>query len=189
MKKIFYLFCLLCFALRVQSSTLNFQVYPSAREVFHSSEQQDQYWLALGVHRKIEGIWQADKAQRLSGLLERTTLELPANHSAEKGFEFFKQQLEALNARELFHCKARDCGTSNSWANNHFKVIQLYGLDQYQFYSAYEIASANAKPVYVALYVVMRGNKRTYVQLEVLRANKQAEIYSSASSRRDKMGR
>ncbi len=183
MKKIFYLFCLLCLAAQVQSAALNLQAYPSAREVFHSSEQQDQYWLALGVYRKIEGIWQADKAQRLSGLLERTTFELPANHSAEKGFDFFKQQLDELNARELFHCKARDCGTSNSWANNHFKVIQLYGLDQYQFYSAYEIAAANEKPLYVALYAVMRGNKRTYVQLEILRANKKAEIDISASNK------
>lgn len=183
MKKIFYLFCLLCLATQVQAAELNLQAYPSAREVFHSSGQQDQYWLALGVYRKIEGIWQADKAQRLSGLLERTTFELPANHSAEKGFDFFKQQLEKLNARELFHCKARDCGTSNSWANNHFKVIQLYGLDQYQFYSAYEIIDANEKPLYVALYAVMRGNKRTYVQLEILRANKKAEIDISASSK------
>lgn len=183
MKKIFYLFGLLCFAFDVQSATLNLQTYPNAREVFHSSEQQDQYWLALGVYRKIEGIWQADKAQRLSGLLERTTFELPASHSAEKGFDFFKQQLVGLNARELFHCKARDCGTSNSWANNHFKVIQLYGLDQYQFYSAYEIAGTNEKALYVALYAVMRGNKRTYVQLEILRTNKKIEIDISASSK------
>lgn len=181
MKKIFYLFSLLCFASQVQSAALNLQAYPSAREIFHSEGQADSFLLALGAYKKVDSSWQVDRSQHLGGLLERTTFELPADHNAEAGFSFFKSQLDKYNLRELFHCKARDCGTSNSWANNHFKIIQLYGLDQYQFYGAYEITNADEKPFYVVLYAVMRGNKRAYVQLEVLHVNKVNEFGVASS--------
>lgn len=168
MRKILFWLSLFYWLPTAQAATLTLQAYPNARQVFYTAPHPEDYWLALGVYKKIEGRWQADKSQQLSGLLERTTFELPANNSADNGFSFFKKQLDEHKARELFYCKARDCGTSNSWANNHFKIIQLYGLDQYQFYGAYEITDATNKRFYVALYSVMRGNKRTYVQLDIL---------------------
>jgi outer membrane protein OmpA-like peptidoglycan-associated protein len=172
MKKILFLFSVLCFAVQAQSAALNVQAYPNARTVFHSESQENRFLLALGPYKKADSSWQVDRSQYLSGMLERTTFELPADSSAEAGFNFFKSQLDKYNLRELFHCKARDCGTSNSWANNHFKIIQLYGLDQHQLYGAYEITNADDKPFYAVLYAVMRGNKRAYVQLDVLHANK-----------------
>ena len=181
MIKTLYLFGLLCFASQVQSAALNLQTYPNAREVFHSEGQEDSFLLALGSYKKVDSNWQVDRSQHLSGMLERTTFELPADHHAENGFSFFKSQLDKYNLRELFYCKARDCGTSNSWANNHFKVIQLYGLDQYQLYGAYEITNADEKPFYVVLYAVMRGNKRAYVQLDILHVTKVNEFGVASS--------
>lgn len=165
----------------LQAADLKLQNYPDAREVFHSSAEDNDYLLALGAYKKVDGNWLVDRSQRLSGALERATLELPADHNAEQGFTFYKEQLDKYNLRELFHCKARDCGTSNSWANNHFKIIQLYGLDQYQFYGAYEITNADEKPFYVVIYSVIRGNKRAYVQLEVLHLNKVNEFGVASS--------
>ena len=165
----------------MQATELKLQIYPNAREVFHSHEMDGDYVLALGSYKKVDSNWLVDRSQRLSGELDRTTLELPADHNAEDGFRFYKDQLNRLNLRELFHCKARDCGTSNSWANIHFKIIQLYGLDQYQFYAAYEITNADENPFYVVLYSVMRGNKRAYVQVEILHVNK-ADEFGVASS-------
>jgi len=181
MKRIFSVFCLLCVSLHVQSAALNLQGYPDARTVFHSEGQEDRFLLALGAYKKVDSSWQVNRSQQLSGMLERTTFELPADHNAEAGFSFFKSQLDKYNLRELFHCKARDCGTSNSWANNHFKIIQLYGLDQHQFYGAYEITNADEKPFYVVLYAVVRGNKRAYVQLDVLHVNKVNEFGVASS--------
>lgn len=155
----------------LQAAELKLQSYPGAHEVFQSEQEATDYLLALGSYKKVDSNWLVDRSQRLSGSLKRITLELPTDHNAEQGFTFYKEQLDKYNLRELFYCKARDCGTSNSWANNHFKIIQLYGLDQYQFYSAYEITNADEKPFYVALYAVTRGNKRAYVQLDVLHAN------------------
>lgn len=171
----------ICLVSSAKAADIKLQPYPGAREVFHSKTQDDDYLLALGAYKKVNDMWQADRSQRLSGELERTTLELPADHNAEDGFKFYKEQLEKYNLRELFHCRARDCGTSNSWANNHFKIIQLYGLDQYQFYGAYEITNADEKPFYAVLYSVVRGNKRALVQLEILHANKVNEFGVASS--------
>jgi hypothetical protein len=160
---------------------LKVQQYPGAHEVFQSEQEDDDYLLALGSYKKVDGNWIVDRSQRLSGMVRRTTLELPSDHNAEQGFAFYKEQLDKYNLRELFYCKARDCGTSNSWANNHFKIIQLYGLDQYQFYGAYEITNADEKPFYVVLYAVIRGNKRAYVHLEILHVNKIDEFGVASS--------
>jgi hypothetical protein len=166
--KIFFWFSLFIISIQAYAAELKLQAYPNAREVFHSTFAESDFLLALGSYKKVESNWAASRSQHLNGSLERTTFELPSDHNAESGFTFFKDQLDKYNLRELFYCKARDCGTSNSWANNHFKIIQLYGLDQYQFYGAYEITNADERPFYVVLYAVMRGNKRAYVQVDIL---------------------
>ncbi len=181
MKKIIFIISFLLFSQSLFAADLKLQTYPNAREVSHTSTQDDDYLLALSAYKKVDNSWLVDRSQRLSGSLERTTFELPADHTADMGFVFFRDQLDKYNLRELFHCKARDCGTSNSWANNHFKIIQLYGMDQHQLYGAYEITNADEKPFYVVIYAVMRGNKRAYVQLEVLHLNKLNEFGVASS--------
>lgn len=160
---------------------LPLQNYHNARVIFQSSADTDDYVLALGSYRKIAGSWRADRRERLSGELARYTLELPQGHSADNGFDFYLDQLQNFNFRELFHCKSRDCGTSNSWANNHFKIQQLYGLDQFQQYGAYEVVTANAKPFYVSLYAVQRGNKRVVMQVDVLHIDKMIDLGIASS--------
>lgn len=156
----------------IHASELILENYASARVVFRSQQSVDEYRLALGSFRKTEGTWQPSRQQRLSGELAQLTLELPPNQSAEAGFQFYAEQLQQYNRRVLFSCRARDCGASNTWANNHFKIIQLYGLDQFQFYGAYEVMTESPTPYYVSIYAVQRGNKRVYVQLDILRSDK-----------------
>jgi len=163
------------------AADLPVQNYHNAQVMFHSAAETDDYVLALGSYKKIAGSWRVDRQQRLSGKLARYTLELPEGHSANNGFDFYLDQLQNFNFRELFHCKNRDCGTSNSWANNHFKIQQLYGLDQFQQYGAYEVTTADEKPFYVALYAVQRGNKRVYLQLDVLHVDKIIELGIASS--------
>lgn len=166
-----FLFGALCTA-PVRASELELKEYPGARVVFRAEENTEDYRLALGTFRKTDDAWQAERQRMLEGKLTRFTLELPANHSARAGFDFYLDQLKQLNRRELFSCSARDCGASNTWANNHFKIIQLYGLDQYQYYGAYEVMTDSATPFYVSLYAVRRGNKRVYVQVDILHSDR-----------------
>lgn len=165
----------------VFADELPLQNYHNARVMFQSSGETDDYVLALGSYKKISGSWRVDRQQRLSGELARYTLELPEGHSANNGFDFYLDQLQNFNFRELFHCNSRDCGTSNSWANNHFKIQQLYGLDQFQQYGAYEVTTADAKPFYVALYAVQRGNKRVVIQVDVLHVDEIIELGIASS--------
>lgn len=163
------------------AAELPVQNYHNARVIFESNGETDEYVLALGSYKKIAGSWRVDRQQRLSGKLARYTLELPEGHSANNGYDFYLDQLQNFNFRELFHCKSRDCGTSNSWANNHFKNQLLYGLDQFQQYGAYEVTTADEKQFYVALYTVQRGNKRVYLQLDVLHVDKIIELGIASS--------
>lgn len=153
------------------SPTLSLQNYPHARVVFNSQAYEDDYILALGSYKKTDGIWNVDRQERLSGQLTRMTLELPQTHNAEDGFQFYIKQLQNFNLRELYRCDARECGPSNSWANNHFKIIQLYGLDQNQHYAAFELTEEDRSPYYVSIYAVLRGNKRVYVQVDILHSD------------------
>lgn len=165
----------------LKADQLQLQPYHNAHIMFETHVQTDEYVLALGSYKKVAGAWRLDRQQRLSGDLDRYTLELPEGHSAENGFDFYLDQLQNFNFRELFHCKSRNCGTSNSWANNHFKILQLYGLDQFQFYGAYEVTTADDKPFYVSLYAIQRGNKRVYLQVDVLHIDKIIELGIASS--------
>ena len=181
---IFRLLAVLLFsavAASAMAAQLELQTYHNAKILFESKAQTDEYLFALGSYKKVAGAWRLDRQQRLSGSLERFTLELPESHSAKNGFDFYLDQLQNFNFRELFHCKSRDCGTSNSWANNHFKILQLYGLDQFQYYGAYEVTTAEDKPFYVAIYAVQRGNKRVYMQVDILHIDKLIELGIAAS--------
>lgn len=171
----------LCFASPIFSAELNLQNYANARVILESHGKVDEYLLALGSYKKIAGSWRVDRQQRLSGSLARYTLELPDGHSASNGFDFYLDQLRNYTTRELFHCKGRDCGTSNSWANNHFKNQLLYGLDQFQQYGAYEVITADETPFYAAIYSVQRGNKRVYLQLDLLHVDKVIELGIASS--------
>ena len=164
-----------------QAEDLNLKQYPDARVIYQTTAATHDYTLALSSYKKIAGNWQLDRSERLQGQLQRFTLELPSGHSAQNGFDFYLDQLRAYALHELYRCRARDCGTSNSWANNHFGIIQLYGLDQYQQYAAYEVRTASKAPYYLALYVVQRGNRRVYLQLDIVRAAQSLELGIASS--------
>jgi hypothetical protein len=181
MRSVVIILLLLAMAVSVQANELGLETYPGARVIYQTAEKTDDYTLALSSYKKIAGNWLIDRSQRLKGQLYKFTVELPVGHSLQNGFDFYVDQLNTHSIRELFYCKARDCGTSNSWANNHFKVQQLYGLDQYQQYAAYEVVSSTGKPVYVSLYAVRRGNKRVYLQVETLSVSQVLELGVASS--------
>lgn len=154
--------------------------YPGARLVFSSQADVSDYTLALGTYRKVGGMMRVEH-QRLAGKLTRKTYELPDNHSAAQGFDYFLRQLASHPLRELYRCSGRECGQSNHWANDHFGILQLYGLDQYQYYGAFELVGRDNLGVYVTLYSVLRGNRRVFVHVEVLETG-DSESYRVAST-------
>lgn len=148
---------------------IDWQLHPQAKVLYESIDEPVlEYILALDKYRKTANRWSPKTFKRLKGDLTRYTLELPRDYTSEQVFAFYREQLPK-SASELFFCQKRQCADSNNWANDHFKVKQLYGQDASQRYGAYEIKQEQAVS-YVTIYSVRRGNRRLYVQIEVLTA-------------------
>lgn len=152
--------------------------YPQATEVIQSSVATDDYLLTLGALKKVNGQWRSDREERIGGQLSRNTFELDAGHDVGEVFEYYRRQLIQMGAREIFLCHARACGSSNSWANNRFGIKLLYGLDQHQHYSVFSVETT-AGNEYIALYGVLRGNKRSYVHVDSIKSRVSLELFSS----------
>lgn len=164
-----WLVCVLASAAqaRTVADPLPLETFPGARTLLDQRQAHADYTLALGLFRRSEAQWQTERERRLSGTVVRQTLELPSGFSPTDGMEFYRQQLQGFSSRLLFSCSARECGSSSRWANQHFGVIQLHGLEQYQHYAVYEISRAQ-RVYYVTLYSVQRGNRRVYMQVDVV---------------------
>lgn len=148
-----------------------FILHPQATVFEQTTYPEKNYIIALDKYRKVDNRWVPRKWQRQSGQLQRYTLEMPRDYVEEDVFKYYDDQLPN-NAQLLFGCDGRRCGESNNWANDHFGIKQLYGTDTSQYYRAYQIPSQTLgqtpADVYVTLYTVRRGNRRLYVQLDVL---------------------
>lgn len=140
-----------------------FDVFPQAQEVSNQQRKDPDYRLMLGGIVKINGLVRSDREQRLNAGLVRTTWQLPAGYSPEDGFNFYRKQLLDRQANVLFECAGRQCGPSSLWANEVFGQARLYGVDNSQWYAAFELERGH-----VALYAVRRGNGRVYVHMDLL---------------------
>ncbi len=95
------------------------------------------YRLALDTLRNINGQWRSTQEQALTGKRTREVFEFARGADLVDSAGHYQLQLQQLGAAPLFACVAHKCGSSASWANEFFADRRLYGLDQYQRYSAY----------------------------------------------------
>ncbi len=142
--------------------------FPGATIVQYEAQPAGNYRLALGRLQRVNGRVTAGREERLQGELTRITYQIPQGFS---GDEVFAHYLGAISGQtqELFRCQGRACGSSNFWANDILGNRILYGPEQEQFYVA--LSSSNAageSDRYLVLYVITRGNRSVYAQLDVL---------------------
>ena len=137
--------------------------FPQAWIVKFNAAKVPEYRLASGPMKKLEGVIAPESIILSRGFLTRVTYRVPDSHKPEEVFNFYLKKLQALDATILFQCRSRQCGSSNQWANNYFKVSELYGVDRSQSF-----LSAKLHDQQVALYAVKRGNRRVYVHLDIL---------------------
>jgi len=142
---------------------LGLDIFPLSQEISSLERKEPDYRLMLGGIIKINGLVRSDREQRLNAGLMRTTWQLPSGYSPEDGFNFFRKQLLDRQANVLFECAGRQCGPSSLWANEVFGQARLYGVDNSQWYAAFELEQGH-----VALYAVRRGNGRVYVHMDLL---------------------
>jgi outer membrane protein OmpA-like peptidoglycan-associated protein len=145
-------------------------VFPDARVIFEFEKKEGPYSLALGPLQKVNNQWRAERERRVQGEVERRTLEMPERYSVEEVQDQLHDALRRRGARPLYTCQGLDCGSSNAWANIYFDIKQLYGLDQHQYYGVWELKTEEGDLYYLVTYVVQRGNRRIYAQLDQIRA-------------------
>ena len=143
--------------------------YSHSRVVNESRASVDDHRVALGAMKKVRGVWAPEMEQRADGELWRSTQEIAEGHSAVEVFQFYNKRMQSLDARALYVCHDRECGASNSWANDLFKIKELYGLDGDQHYAAYEMLDEDQHLNFVTFYTVTRGNQRVFAQVELLK--------------------
>ncbi len=146
-----------------------YAAYEEGREVFFSVVNKN-YRLALDDIKKINGEWVSDREERIRSKVYRRTIELPASTKIADAIfrvdSFFSDQ----NGRRLYSCEKMDCGSSNARANNWFGIKLLYGMEQSQYYRVWEVAPRvdSDNSYFVVVYGVQRGNRRAYLQIDVL---------------------
>lgn len=142
--------------------------FPGAEIVDYRTPGISNYRLALGRMQRVNGRVSAGREERVRGELTRITYRIPDGYSAADVFSHFSQQMLAAGP-ELFRCAGRGCGSSNFWANDVFENRILYGPEIEQFYLASGVGSDEQHiHAYLALYVITRGNRSVYAQLDVL---------------------
>lgn len=148
-----------------------FERYPRSKIDDYSEGDTDDYLIALGAPKTVNGVMVLENSSRLSGYLTRLTYRAPDGDSSELLFEHFRQQLASQPHRLLYECHARQCGSSNNWANRILGISKLYGPRSYQHYLAAELETDKGQ-LLVVLYAIQRGNKRVYSQLDILEPDK-----------------
>lgn len=148
--------------------------YPLSVIVKYDVQITPEYNLALGRIKKINGVVTPDKHMSLAGKLTRITYQIPAGHQTDEVMRFLQPYIQK-NAEVLFACDARDCGSSNDWANQQFGIATLYGLDREQAYMALKFNDAS----YAAIYLVQRGNRKVYLQVDLIQSKVRQDIETS----------
>lgn len=142
-------------------------ILDGARKMLEAQQDDGNYRLVTGSIKKVNNQWRAEKQQNLTGRVTRETYELQSSvtfsHAKRKMLDYF---VGRQGYRRVFTCDGLDCGSSSGWANEFLNVKQLFGLDNYQNYSVWEMTGQ--RKGYVVLYLVQRGNKRIYLQRDVI---------------------
>lgn len=141
--------------------------FPDQRVLYTAHNKNIAYRLTLSPLKKVNSEWVSDNERLIVGALQRKTLEIGRPFNLDNAWLYIRQQFDAYDASLLFECKAMACGSSNAWANERFEVKQLYGLDLSQYYQAWQIDVRGTQHIAV-VYLVQRGNKRIYLQLDWL---------------------
>ncbi|MCZ6620099.1 MAG: DUF4892 domain-containing protein [Gammaproteobacteria bacterium] len=143
--------------------------YPFAWiEKYSLDEQELPREFIVSPVEKIRRDLRIERKVRVTATFERTTYRIPDGASRADVVDHY---VRLLGSEELFSCEGRDCGRSNQWANDVFKVAFLYGPDENQHYLA-----ANHDGHLVSVYIIERGNKRIYAHLEVMKPDREISI-------------
>ena len=141
--------------------------YPHAVQVDYSQSAVVDHEVGLGSIKKVRGVWQFKKSERLSGELTRYTWQIIDGFSSLEVMQELVAQVQETSGIELlFQCQGRACGQGAQWANRVFGQRILYGREDLQQYQVY--ALAGTIEYRLAIYSASRTADRQYLHVELL---------------------
>lgn len=146
--------------------------FPDQPVVYTTKNPDIAYGLTLSALKKVNGEWLAEREPLVQGQLLGRTVEVGRPYTFETAWQHVQARFSELTSALVFSCEGLDCGSSNAWANEHFGIDKLYGLDLMQRYQVWQLSYQNVN-YFASAYLVQRGNKRVYFQLDVLRPKDQ----------------
>ncbi|HBW84513.1 MAG TPA: hypothetical protein DEF79_10790 [Gammaproteobacteria bacterium] len=131
-------------------------------------EADTNYRLVLGRLQRSRGVVVPESSERIRGDVSKLIFEIPREYSGEDVFGYFQSNFYVKGYEKLFECIGRECGSSNYWANDIFRNRVLYGPERNQYFLNVRVPSEGKEPAHISLYVITRGNRRTYSYLEIV---------------------
>lgn len=141
--------------------------YPHARQAAYSQEQVIDHEVGLGALKKVRGVWQFKKSERLSGKLTRYTWQIVDGFTSLEVMQGLESRLQQVqSSQSLFQCQGRACGSGAQWANRVFGQRILYGREDLQHYAVYRLE--DGVEYRLAIFSAARTADRQYLHVELL---------------------
>jgi len=142
--------------------------YPHAQQVELVEKDVIDHEFGLGMLKKVRGVWQFKKSERLSGHLMRYTWQIIDGFTSREVMEELARLVQNLEGSELlFECEGRACGRAAEWASRVFQQRILYGREDLQRYQAF--ALMDGATYRLAIYSAARSADRQYLHVDLLR--------------------
>lgn len=156
-----------------------FQDFRSAKLVKSETVSDIEYPVPLAEIRRSGRGWAPEKTRPVQGDVVSSLYEISRSANLEDVYRHYRDQLLTDQDTDiLFECLARDCGSSNAWANNYFQDYRLYGADANQ---SLLVVLDRTTGAYHTLYVNRRGAGDVMVRLDrILPTDKQVAPMSEA---------
>ncbi|MCP5160414.1 MAG: DUF4892 domain-containing protein [Hahellaceae bacterium] len=125
------------------------------------------YRVVTSPARKINNSLRVSSEIRadVTGTARRVLID--EGHEALTVFKHYQSVLQTQGGKLIFECHSRDCGQSNSWANDVFRQARLYGRDADQHYMV-SVKRAGSNAQLDIVYVVERGNRQVLAYIQRL---------------------
>ena len=143
-------------------------------QVIKSDVVYDQpYLLYLDSVERLPNQINSDKVTFIDAAsIAEYTLVVPSLYETDLTMERIHTKLRHTypDSVTLFDCRAKLCGPNNIWANHVFHNSKLAGLGASQHYTVTRIKHTDTLQ-YIVVYVVQRGTKAVYAQIEIVTEN------------------
>ena len=118
--------------------------------------------IALGKMKKINGTWQPEVFEPITGELRRETWQVNGTSVVDL-FDETIELIAAFSAPRYF-CESRGCGNASEWASRIYQERLLYGRDEFLRFAAFETPDGS----WITVFSAARATDRQYLHIDTI---------------------